>query len=271
MDGSHTQLVLHQFAEVRHGEVVRTRQAAVLGAAFLAVLPAHAIAVVTVGDEHGARGDRGADGRAALGVVDALDGVRHAVVIDGRPEWRARLEQEPGEASGQGQPPDRGEVGVCRAGELEPVGRGLRRGPFVGEHAVAVGRFRAFGCHLERSDDADGRPGPPGIVGEHHAVERERRMLVVLQDALVPPLLERECRPLVASRAVGLGRHVDPDDVGLVADGQVVPLGLRQHVVGRRDDVVEVDPRGVVAQTDEGLEAGHGRQGWHAVMAASSP
>ena len=66
----HAELLLHQLTEVRHGEVVQGRgEAAVLGAALLAVLPAHAVAVVTVGDEHRVCGDCGADRGAALGVV----------------------------------------------------------------------------------------------------------------------------------------------------------------------------------------------------------
>ena len=157
------------------------------------------------------------------------------------------------------------------AGELEPVGRVLGCRPFVREHALPVRRLRILRCDLQRADDPDGAPGPSGLVGEGHAVEREGRALVGLQDAVVLPLLEGERRALVATRPLGLRRHVDPHDVGGMAAGQLLALAAAEDVVGRRHDVVEVHLRGVVAQTDERLEAGHGRQGWHAVMAASSP
>ena len=61
----------------------------------------------------------------------------------------------------------------------------------------------------------------------------------------------------VAAGAVGLARHVDVHDVVLVAPGQVVEVGLGQHVVGRRDDIAARSVLGCVAQRSERLESGH--------------
>ena len=73
----------------------------------------------------------------AVRVGDPLDDVLDAV--DGhRADRLARLGEQRGQPAGQRQAPDGREVGVGRPGEVEAVGRRLRRRALVGEHAAGA-------------------------------------------------------------------------------------------------------------------------------------
>ena len=85
--------------------------------------------------------------------------------------------------------------------------------------------------------------------------------MVVDDGALRPPAGEAGGRLLVAAGTFGLEGHVDAHDVAVVAVGVVLSLLLTHHVVGRGHDLLQGDLGRVVAETDEGLEAGHGAQG----------
>ena len=97
------------------------------------------------------------------------------------------------------------------------------------------------------------RSAPVG-VGEAHAVERERRRLVGDHHARVDPRPQAVGSALVPIVAVAFTRDVDVDDVVLVAGREGVDLGVGHDVVGRGDDIVEIDG---VPQGGEGFEARH--------------
>ena len=103
--------------------------------------------------------------------------------VDGdRADRLARLDEQLGEAAGQRQAPHGREVGVRRPGQVEPVGRGLRRRALVGQHTAG-----ALVDDLQAAEHADEvAPGACG-VGEPHAVERERRLVVADQRAVGDP------------------------------------------------------------------------------------
>ena len=104
---------------------------------------------------------------------------------------------------------------------------------------VALARHR----QLERADHARGLPGSTVLVVEPHAVDVEGRLVVVDEDTLVEPLVEEVAHVVVAiPPSLGLG-EVDPHHVPRAASLEARPLVGTDDVVGRRDDVVEVDPR----------------------------
>ena len=163
----------------------------------------------------------------------------------GSPGWTSSV----GETAGQRQPPHRGEVGVRRPGQVEAVGGGLRRRALVGQHTAG-----ALVDDLQAAEHADEvAPGARG-VGEPHAVERERRLVVADHRGVGDPRPQQVASQRVAVRpAAG---DVDVDDVAGVAGLEGVDVGIRQHVVRRGDDGGEVDGWGVADGTER-VEAGH--------------
>ena len=120
----------------------------------------------------------------------------------------------------------------------------------MGQHAAG-----ALVDDLEPAEHADEVAARPGGVGEAHPVERERRLVLTHERAVGEPRAQEGAGVVVAVGAAA--RHVDVDDVVLVASGEGVDVGVGQHVVGRREHGVEVDGRGVADRTER-LEARHG-------------
>ena len=209
----------------------------------------------------GRRGDGGVDGLDPGRVVDAVELVHHAVVVGDGGQPLARLPGPLGQAGGQRQAPDRRQVGPGGPGEVEPVGRGLGRRLLVGQHVVAGRVGIGDGQRAEHAGDGAGRAG---LVGERHGVAVVGGVAVGDEDAVGQPLAERGAGGGVAVGPVGFGGDVDDHDVVGIAPGQRGPVLGREHVVGRGHDGVEIDPRRVVADAGERLEAGHAKRLAHA-------
>ena len=99
--------------------------------------------------------------------------------------------------------------------------------------------------------------GAPRRVG--HPVRVEAGLRLGHDDPLGLPAGEQVGRHGVAvapAGEIGLGQ-LDQDGVGLVARGQVHPLGRRDDVVGRGDDLGDGRHLGPVAQALERFETGH--------------
>ncbi len=128
--------------------------------------------MMPVGDEHVVTGHRGADLGDPLGVGDPLDAMDDAV--DGHlADELAGFGEQPAQPGGQRQSPDGRQVRPRRPGQVETIGRRLRGRALVGEHAAGT-----LVDHLERADDANEVARGAGGVGEPHAVDRERRLVV---------------------------------------------------------------------------------------------
>jgi hypothetical protein len=81
-------------------------------------------------------------------------------------------------------------------------------------------------------------------------VPPQRRLGIADQHAVTPPLVQQ--------LRGGLGRfgQLQPHDVVVVAAQQRLAVGRRDHVVGRRDDLVQREAIGVVAQRSQRLQGG---------------
>ena len=137
------------------------------------------------------------------------------------------------------------------AQQLEAVALGLGERLLVGKD----GGGRAV-VEPEGAEDPVG--GVPIHVG--HPVRIEDGSRISPEDPVVGPDGQLGRSALVAvlpGPVVGLGQ-LDPDRVRTVARGEACPLLGPDHVVGRGQDRREVDPDGVVPETGEGFEAGHG-------------
>src|SRR5690606_675561 len=143
--------------------------------------------------------------------------------------------QQVGEALGQRQPPDGGQVGSAGAQHVEPVTLGLRGGVLVGED-VGAGRGQ-----LERPDDAGGVAGVGGVVDAVEPVRRVGGDGVGGGHALGGPVAQRAAGDLVAVVAALVDRQVDADGVVRVAVGEPGPERVVDHVVGRAHHPGEVD------------------------------
>ena len=121
----------------------------------------------------------------------------------------------------------------------------------MGEHATGT-----FVDHLERTEHADRLADRAVLGAEPHAVDRERRSAVAHEGALRLPGAHRARRLVVAAGVVVRSRHVDLDDVAVVAGAQRRDVCCREHVVGRGGGIVEGDGGGV-AEGRERFESGH--------------
>ena len=187
-------------------------------------------------------------------VLDAVD--------DESPDWLGRLGQQLGQPACQRQPPDRGEVGSRRAGEVEPVGRRLGRDPLVREDAA-----RALVDDLQCAQDSDQRPLVARLVSEPHPVDGKRRHQVADQHTRVDPLAQHAGGHGIPVLPCGRAGDVHVDDVVRAARAQLGDVGVGEHVVRWGDDEVQVGARGV-AQRPERLETRHGQGDSRASRAA---
>ena len=122
------------------------------GAPLVAVGAADRVAVMAVGDQDRVRRHGSGDGGDPARVVDPLDDVLVAGLVDA-----AARPASPGSRSSSVRPavsdsPHTGDRLACGGSrQVEPIGLGLRRGALVRQHAAG-----ALVDHLERADDADG-------------------------------------------------------------------------------------------------------------------
>ena len=244
------QLVLDQLDHEAQRQVGRGARA-VDDPALVPVLQGRLVAVVPVGDHDRLVEHEGGDAPVAVRVPAGPDGVGHPVGVGPLVVGRGIGGQQVGEASGQGQAPDRRQVVPRRPQQVEPVGLGLLGRVLVGEDLAGSGRPQ-----LERADDAGGAAHDTGLVGEGHPVDREGRLVVGDEGPLVLPLLQEPLGDRVAVVAVLVDRQVDAHGVAVVRR-QLGPLAVVDHVVGRGGDLGQGDPVAVVAETWERLEAGH--------------
>ena len=225
------------------------------------------VAVVAVGDQHPLAGHALAPGRDPLRVGHHPQPVPDPGLVDAvqRRLGRGHVVEHAGWPSGAGVDPEhRGEVGLGRLQQPEPVGHGRGHGPLVG-HDRAPGVVEGDAGQHPALDLA----GAAKLIGLFVDVETWRR--VAAQDALGQPAGQQAGHvPVVAAAvALGLGGVVvvgpgqdQPDDVvgalGLVG---VARLG-RDDVVGRGGDLgVVADDGGIEAQAPEGGGGYHGAAG----------
>ena len=99
---------------------------------------------------------------------------------------------------------------------------------------------------------------PAIFVLEAHAVDEERRPVVHDERAAgLPPGGQDGGGRLVSIETVGGLRKFEPHAVGLVLGLEHLPFRRGYDVVRRADDAGQIGGVGAVAQTDEGIEAGH--------------
>ena len=199
MDRSDAELRLGQFDdETHHG----------IGRGACAVGPAHPIPMgqrglipmVTIGDDDGMGLDGGADRRDALRIGDHPDGVGDTIGDELHRRRTLRFEQF-GEADGGGEPPDRREVGVSGAEQIETVALRLRGRVLMAEDLALAG-----GAQAQGADDTRGVPLCTVLVDRRHPMDGERRELVGDEHVIAPPLRQ-------SSRGVGVG--VDTRLIGI--------------------------------------------------------
>ena len=250
VDRLHRELVGHEFVDEREGLVGRVRPVAVGGAHLVAVGAADPVAMVAVGDQDVVGADLVGDGADPVGVGDPLDDVVDAIDGDRRHGF-ARLGQQCGETGGERQAPHGRQVRLRRPGQVQPVRRCLRGDALVWEHAA-----RALVDDLESAQHAGDVACGPRCIGESHPVDRERRRVVVDHHAGVDPARPTWRRPRRSARARPTSRGTSTWVMfQRAAAAELVEVRVRQDVVGRRDQVVDL---GIgVAQ------GGKRRETWH--------
>ena len=222
-----------------------------VGADRVAVPQRGRVPVVPVGDVGLDAAEEGLESADEPRLVDAPHPVPHPAVVGVLRGRRVadRLEHERREdgAGVREHEEDRAEVGLRREEHAPAVLLRRRPGVLVGQDDPPFRVLRAeAGEHPEP-------PQRPAGVGEALLQDVEERRRVRLQHALgLPPPegLPRLRVPLVAGRPV----QDDPHDVVRVARVQLVAVGGRDDVVGRRQDAREVG--GPVLEAREGLDLG---------------
>ena len=224
----------------------------------VAVAQRGGVAVVTVRDVglHAAEERTEAVDRA--GIVHSPEAVADAPVV-GVPRDRGMgegLEGEGGETGGGvgEHEEDRAEVGAGRLQDAPTVLLGRRAGVLVRQDDAALGVLRA-----EAREEAEA-PERAAVVLEALLEDVQRRKGGLLEDAVrEPPAvgLPRLPVPRVAGRPVEDHAH----DVPRVAGVELVPVGGRDHVVGRGQHAGELGVGAAVPDGAEGLDLGHGRDG----------
>ena len=201
------QLIGHEFVDERQCLVGGRRLVVVAGAYLVAVGAADAVAMMSIGNEDVVGGDQRSNGLDSRRIRHPLDHVLDAV--DGhRTQRLTGLGEQVGQARGEREPPHGRQVGLRGSGEIEPVGRRLGGHPLVGEHPAG-----ALVDDFEAAQHAGDVALGARRVGEPHAVDRERRGVVVLHHAGVDPLVERRRSGEIPVGALRLLRHVDVGDV----------------------------------------------------------
>ena len=224
-----------------------------LAADLVGIRPRGLVAVVPIRDQQLRVRERGLERGDLLGVGHSPEGVARALSV-GRLGKRLPVhglaERLRGRAAGIGEEAeDGGEVRARRPREPEPVLLRSRMGPLVRPNPTRAVVLHAHACEEP--------PARAGAAVRRRVVlpERPDGGLVLLDENSVPaPLVERLRRGLVALREVEL------DDVVGAPGGQLRPSLVIDHVVGRRDQILE-RPRdiGVVAKRPERLHICHRR------------
>ena len=252
VDGADGELVLGQFDDEGHHEVVRPGPAAVGGAALGLIGAGRLVAMVAVGQDDGRRRHGGADRRHGVGVAQDPELVADPVVVVGVGHRLVVGGVEGGRHPGRhGEAPDRRQVGPRGPQQVQAVALRLGQRLLVGEDVALLARLG----EPERPDDAGG--GAPRRVG--HPVGVQARLRLHHDGALRLPAGEQVGRHGVAVATcpqVGLGQ-LDQDGIGRVAGGQVHALGRRDDVVGRGDDLGDGRHLGPVPQPLERFETRH--------------
>ena len=160
MDRRHAQLLRHELADegqrLLGGRVRATGRCAHL----IAIGPADAVAVMAIGDEHVVSGEDGLDRGDPVGIGHPLHDVldlprgRRWIGIQDPADRLAGFGEQFGEAARQGESPHRGQVRRSGPRQVQPVGRGLGRRPFVRQHSA--GRFVDDFESAEHSGDVAG-------------------------------------------------------------------------------------------------------------------
>lgn len=126
VDRRDAELIGDQLTDVCQGDVRRSRQSLdSTGAHLVAVDPSHAVPMMTVGDQHVVGFDRLTDQGDPCRVTDSLDDVFHlgiARAVHDPAHRFAGFAQRVGQAAGEGQTPDRGQVRAGGAGQVQSVG-----------------------------------------------------------------------------------------------------------------------------------------------------
>ena len=258
VDRADVEFIGTQFDDERHQEVEVARLVAVQRSPFHAIARRGLETMMAIGDDKGFGMNAGGDLSDGVRVVDLPDAVDDPVVVGrlvmvGREpdRRRERLRQTVRERKA----PDRRDVHLAGAQQVEAVLAELRHRALMGEHLAA------FVVEAERADHAGRRSPGTSLVAEGHPVRVERRAFVADQDPVPLPGVEERRRVLVpveAARRI-IDRQFDQDRVEAAARRKSGTLVRTDDVVRRGDDVIEVDAVRVVAQSAEGLEAGHRR------------
>ena len=138
VDRLDAQLLGDELADERQRRLGRRVVAAGRGADLVAVDAADAVAVVAVGDQHVVAADRG----SLMAAIRSGSATRSTTCST--PSTVTEPTSSPGSAQQLGEPgrqreaPHRRQVGVGRPRQVEAVGRRLRRGALVGEHAAGA-------------------------------------------------------------------------------------------------------------------------------------
>ena len=234
VDRGDAQLLGHELAHERERQLRRRLGAVGVLAHLVAVRACDRVAMVPIGDQHVVGPHHRADRLDAHLVRDPLHRVAHAV-DDHRSDRFARLGQQRREALANDRPHTGDRLAFGRPCQIETVGLRLRCGALVGEHASG-----SLVDDFEPTEHTHDLALAPGLVGERHPVQGERRLRIAHQHPVGHPLPQPVGGRLVPAVAVALTRHVDVDDVVLAPRLERVDVGLGQHVVRRCDQVVDV-------------------------------
>ncbi len=116
----------------------------------------------------------------------------------------------------------------------------------------------ARGEQLEGADDPRCLVGHAGLVVVPHPVHVERGLAVGDEHSVVEPLVEQIAGVLVSVATALLGGEVDVHHIPRRTGAEHLPLVVVDHVIRRCGHLGEVEPLGVIKDSGEGLEAGHG-------------
>ena len=251
--------------EGHHGKFVRGVGIELAGACagFVAEVERGFVTVVAIGNDEFLRGHGVLDGGDVAGIGDHPEAVDYPVFVGEFGDWRSgggefveelvdgelRVGIEHEELTG---------VGVRVAEQFETVGFGARKGVFVTEDDAGGIVFE-----MADADEATAGAAETGAGdGEFLGVGVEGGRGVLLDDVLGDPGVEAGggagvdvvLRGVIAVDAA----FFDGDEVVGIGGVILVLHGGSNFVVRLREDAVEGSDAGVVAESSEGLNQGHG-------------